>query len=195
MRSLNRLFAIPGLVFFLPFCGRCSIARVIIACALFLLSAALPAASQGYLGAEVGPDAFVKSEDTKVDLAGDDAFSWALSVEISSASLYSVFESTSPESEIFKYMRKGIYRQELAAIVLLSEKTSIPFKKLAEELPKAGGFSGLAAKHKADAMALFEEGGRLKAAADQRLPLFLDVSTAAAGVETSTFPIKIYEKN
>lgn len=156
--------------------------------ALLLLALAAPAAAQVYLGAEVGPDAFVRAEEGKPDTSGEDAFSWALSAEVSSATLYSVFESTSPESEIFKYLRQGLYRQELAALLLLSERTSVPFSKLAAALPKAGGLAGLAKKHKADAIALFGDAGRLKEAADLRLPLFLAVSTAVfspAQVSTS----------
>lgn len=146
--------------------------------ALLLLALASPAAAQVYLGAEVGPDAFLKQEEAKPDTSGEDAFAWALSAEVSTATLYAVFESTAPEREMFKYLRQGVYRQELAALLLLSERTSVPFSKLAAELPKAGGLSGLAKKHKADAVALFGEAGRLKAAADLRLPLFLAVSTA-----------------
>jgi len=167
--------------------------RTMIACALFAFAAAVPAAAQVYLGAEVGPDAFARQDDAKIDTSGEDAFAWALSVEVSSQTLYEVFGSTTPEREILKYLRQGIYRQELAALLLMSEKTSIPFKTLAAELPKAGSFRALARKHKADAMALFEEGGRLKEAADFRLPLFLPVSTSAvkadeAAVSTSPPP-------
>jgi len=142
------------------------------------LALAAPAAAQVYLGAEVGPDAFVRGEDAKPDTSGEDAFAWALSAEVSTATLYAVFETTAPEREMFKYLRRGVYRQELAALLLLSGKVSVPFSRLAAELPKAGGFAGLAKKHKADALQLFEEAGRLKAAADLRLPLFLSVSTS-----------------
>jgi len=160
--------------------------RSIFVC-LFLALAVRPAPAQVYLGAEVGPDAFLKQDSAKIDTDGEDAFAWALSAEVSSSTLYAVFESTTPEREIFKYLRGGVYRQELAALVLLSEKTSVPFKKLAAELPKAGGLRGLAKKHGADAMEIFEAGGVLKAAADLRMPLFLAVSTAAApGVRVST---------
>lgn len=160
--------------------------------ALLLLALAAPASSQVYLGAEVGPDAFVKSEEARTDTSGEDAFAWALSAEISSATLYAVFETTAPEREMFKYLRRGIYRQELAGLLLLSEKSSVPFSKLAAELPKAGGFSGLARKYKADAVGLFEAAGRLKAAADLRLPLFLAVSTDTfPAAEISTAPAAV----
>lgn len=148
-----------------------------------LLAAALPASAQMFLGAEMGPDAFLKAEQARVDTSGEDAFSWALSSEVSSSTLYAVFESTTPEREMFNWLRSGLYRQELAALLLLSERTSVPFKKLAADLPKAGGLRGLAKKHKADAMALFKEAGELKAAADLRSPLFLpppETSTAPA---------------
>ena len=151
--------------------------RPIIICMLLFFAAALPAAAQVMFGAEVGPDAFTRAKDVELDTSGEEAFAWALSVEVSSASLYSVFGSTAPEQEITRYLRQGVYRQELAAMLLLSEKTSVPFKTLAEELPKAGGFRGLAKKHKTDAMELFLEGGRLKEAADQRMPLFLVLSS------------------
>jgi hypothetical protein len=151
--------------------------RPIIICLLLSVCAGLPAEAQVMFGAEVGPDAFSRAKDAELDTSGEEAFAWALTVEVSSSSLYSVFGSTTPEQEITKYLRQGIYRQELASMLLLSEKTSVPFKELAGELPKAGGFRGLAKKHKADAMELFDEGGRLKEAADQRLPLFLVLSS------------------
>jgi hypothetical protein len=154
--------------------------------AVLLLALAAPAAAQVYLGAEVGPDAFVKGDDAKPDTSGEDAFAWALSAEISTSTLYTVLGSTEPERELFKYLRQGVYRQELAALLLLSERTAVPVAKLAAELPKAGGLAGLAKKHKADAIALFEEAGRLKAAADVRLPLFLSVSTTVFSAASST---------
>jgi hypothetical protein len=149
-------------------------------CLFLSFFSAPPAAAQMLLGAEVGPDAFSRTKDAELDTSGEEAFAWALSVEVSSSTLYAVFGSTSPEQEIPKYLRQGIYRQELTAMLLLSEKTSVPFKKLAAELPKAGGFRGLAKKHKADAMKLFEEGGLLKEAADLRMPLFLVLSSPTA---------------
>lgn len=154
--------------------------RLITVCLLLLFAPALPAAAQVMLGAEVGPDAFSRAKEAELDTSGEEAFAWALSVEVSSSSLYTVFASTAPEQEILKYLRQGIYRQELASMLLLSEKTSVPFKTLAAELPKAGGFRGLAKKHGADAMELFGEGGRLKEAADLRLPLFLVLSSPTA---------------
>ena len=81
-----------------------------------LLAATLPAAAQVYLGAEVTPDSFLKSDEPKLDTSGEDAFAWALSAEVSSSTLYAVFESTTPEREILKYLRHGVYRQELAAM-------------------------------------------------------------------------------
>lgn len=153
---------------------------------LLLLAAALPCGAQVYLGAEVGPDAFAKGEPPKIDNAADDAFAWALSAEVSSATLAAVFESTAPEREILGWMRTGLYRQELAALLLLSERTGAPFKALAGELRKEGGLRGLARARKADAAALFAEAGALKAAADARMPLFLAVSTNSYSAAPST---------
>ncbi|HNW45362.1 MAG TPA: hypothetical protein PKI19_12725 [Elusimicrobiales bacterium] len=141
---------------------------------LFLLAAAAgPAAAQVSLGAELGPDAFLPGEDAELDTFAEEAFAWALSVEVSSSALYTVFESTAPEEAITGYLCRGIYRQELAALLLLSEEKGVPFSKLAGELSGAGGFSRLAGNYGADAMALFAAGGRLKEAADARVPLFL----------------------
>ncbi len=164
---------------------------------LLLAMAAVPAAAQVYLGAELGPESFMKSGEPKPDTSGEDAFAWALSSEVSSTTLYAVFQSTASEREMFKYLRRGFYRQELAALLLMSEKTSVPFSRLAGEISKAGGFAGLAKKHKVDAMELFEAGGRLKAAADLHLPLFLAVSasSAPAEIQLSTSEITIYEKD
>ncbi|MCM2268013.1 MAG: hypothetical protein NDI60_09615 [Elusimicrobiales bacterium] len=141
--------------------------------AMVLLLAASTAAAQVYLGAEVGPDAFLRGEEARIDTSGEDAFAWALTAEISSATLCEVFGSTAPEREALRYLRQGIYRQELAALLLLSEKTAVPFKKLAEDLAAEKSLRALAKKYKADAMTLFADGGRLKAAAEQRMPLFL----------------------
>jgi len=159
-----------------------------IAVCIFLASAASPASAQLFLGAEAGPDVFMRADSGKIDVDGEDAFAWALSSEVSSSTLYAVFESTNPEREIFKSLRNGIYRQELAALLLLSEKTSVPFKKLAGELPGAGGFRGLAKKYKADAIELFEAAGSLKAAADLRLPLFLPEPADLVVLSTSAAP-------
>lgn len=153
---------------------------------LCLLAGSAPAGAQVFLGAEVGPDAFLKGDSARIDTSGEDAFSWALTAEVSSSTLYAVFESTTPEREILRYLRGGVYRQELAALLLLSERSGVPFKKLAEELPKAGGLRGLAGRHGADAMALFKEAGALKAAADERLPLFLPVKTSTAAAAPIT---------
>ncbi len=160
------------------------------ALALFLLAAVLPASAQVYLGAEVGPDSFSRSSPEKPDSSGEDAFAWALSSEVSSTTLYAVFGSTEPETEMQKYMRAGIYRQQLAALLLLSGKTAVPFKELAAELPKAGGLRGLARAHKQDAMALFREAGELKAEADLRAPLFLVTSAPAAAAPLSTGTVR-----
>lgn len=148
---------------------------------LALLLAASPAAAQVFMGAEVGPDAFSRAEEARIDTAGEDAFAWALSAEVSSSTLCSVFESTAPEREALRYLRQGFYRQELAAVLLLSEQTSVPFKKLAADLAQKGGLRGLAKKHGADAMELFSRAGALKAAVESRMPLFLiSVSTYSA---------------
>lgn len=155
--------------------------------ALFLLAfSCLPAAAQVYLGAELGPDAFIHGEEGGTDTLSEEAFAWALSVEVSSPVLYSVFGSTAPEEEMTKYLRQGIYRQEFAAILLLAVEKGLQFGQLAGELPKAGGFAGLAGRHKADAMALFAAGGRLKEAADLRVPLFLTGSNSPAAVFDSS---------
>ncbi|HBA60804.1 MAG TPA: hypothetical protein DCZ92_08295 [Elusimicrobia bacterium] len=150
----------------------------------FLLAAAVvPAPAQVYLGAELGPDSFMHGGEAAVDGLSEEAFAWAVTVEVSSSVLYSVFRSSSPEAEIFKYLRHGIYRQELAALLLLSREKDVPFSKLAAELPKAGGLRGLSKKYGADAADLFARGGRLKEAADLRVPLFLSVSTSPAQAE------------
>lgn len=153
---------------------------------LFLLALSChPATAQVILGAELGPDAFIRGEEASLDTLAEESFAWALSVEVSSSVLYSVFKSTAPEEEIIKYLRSGMYRQELSAMVLLSSEKNISFRQLAEELPKAGGFSGLAARYKADAMVLFAAGGRLKEAAARMAPLFLIGSGGDISVSTS----------
>jgi len=160
---------------------------------IFLAAAAVPAAAQFSLGAELGPDAFIRGDEAALDTLSEEAFAWALSVEVSSAALYTVFESTAPEEEITKYLRRGIYRQELAALLLLSEEKGVPFRKLAEELPGAGSFAALAVRHKADAMALFAAGGRLKEDADGRVPLFLagPASPGGAVIVSSAAPAAV----
>ena len=92
----------------------------------------------------------MKADPGKIDTDGEDAFAWALSSEVSS-STFTPFRVHEPEREIFGHLRGGIYRQELAALLLLSEDFRSR-SKLAAELPKADGFGELAKKHKADAM-------------------------------------------
>jgi len=81
---------------------------------------------------------------------------------------------------VLKYLRQGIYRQELAALVLLAEEREAPLSDLARELRDAGSFSALAVKRKADALKLFAAGGELKSAIDSRMPLFLAVGVSTA---------------
>jgi len=145
---------------------------------LFLALSCRPAAAQFLLGAEAGPDSFLRSEDAKLDSLSDDSFAWALSAQISSSTLYSVFESTSGEKEILRYLRSGFYRQELITLILISQKTSAPFFKLAAELDKEGSLRLLAKKRGVDLPALFSEAAALKAEADAQTPLFIDPLTA-----------------
>ncbi|PIU18585.1 MAG: hypothetical protein COT18_10240 [Elusimicrobia bacterium CG08_land_8_20_14_0_20_59_10] len=139
-----------------------------------------PVSAQVSLGAGLSPDSFMRGEEVFVDGLSEEAFAWALTVEVSSSVLYCVFRSSAPEAEIFRHLRRGIYRQELAALLLLSQEKGVAFDKLAAELPGAGGFGALAKKHGADAADLFSRGGLLKEAADLRLPLFLAVSSFPA---------------
>ncbi len=160
---------------------------------LLCLLAASPAGAQVFLGAEVTPDAFSKGDPARIDTSGEDAFAWALGAEFSTATLYAVFGSTTPEREMLGYLRSGIYRQELAALVLLSEKVSVPVKKLATDLPKAG-LRGLAAKYGADGIALFREAGELKAAADMRAPMFLPPPRSSTSPAAGLPPVE-HEEN
>jgi len=155
-----------------------------------------PAAAQVFLGAEVTPDAFFKNEKLRSDTLSDDAFAWAVSAQISSAALYSVFESTAGETEILKHLRLGLYRQELIILILISEKTAVPFSKLALELDKEGGLRQLARKYHMDLPVLFSEAEDIKASADLETPLFMQTSAAAvnvssgqAAIEISTVPV------
>lgn len=140
---------------------------------VLLALCAVPARGQVILGAELTPDAFMRGDEAQEDFLSEEAFAWAMSVEVSSSSLYSVFGSTAPEVEMLIHMRKGIYRQELAALFLLSEEKNVGFGVLAAELPKAGGLAALCKKYGADVMDLFPRAGQLKVAAEARMPLFM----------------------
>lgn len=142
----------------------------------FLALSGHQAAAQVSLGMEAGPDAFFKSEEAGFEIPTDDAFAWALSAQISSATLYSVFESTAGEREILKYLRSGLYRQELITLILISGKTTVPFSKLAAELSGEGTLRSLAKKHGVDLAAAFSEAEAVKAAADLETPLFAEPS-------------------
>jgi len=141
---------------------------------LLLALSGPPAAAQVFLGAEVGPDAFLKNDEVRLDTFSDEAFAWALSAQISSSTLYSVFDSTEGEKEIFKYLRSGIYRQELITLILISEKTAVPFSKLVPELAKEGSLRSVAKKYGGDLPMLFSEAGEIKAVADSEMRLFMD---------------------
>ena len=150
-----------------------------------------PAAAQIFMGAEVGPDAFLKKDESRLDILSDDAFAWALSVQVSSAALYTVFESSACEKEILKHLRSGLYRQELVTLILISEKTAVPFSKLTLELDKEGSLRSLAKKYGVDLIALFSEAGEIKAAADLEIPLFMETSSDTASNSSDLFTAEI----
>jgi len=115
----------------------------------------------------------------------------ALSAQISSTTLYSVFESTAGEKEILKHLRHGLYRQELITLILISEKTAVPFSKLALELDREGSLRLLAKKYGADLPALFLEAADIKAVADAQTPLFLEPPVAEIRDSSSAFTAEI----
>ena len=158
---------------------------------LFLALSGKPAAAQVFAGVEAGPDSFLKSEEAKPGALSDGAFARALSAQISTATLYSVFESTSGAKEILKHLRSGLYRQELITLILISRKTGVPFSKLEPELDKEGSLRSLAKKHRADLPALFSEAGNIKAAADAQTPLFIEPPVAAASESSGAFKAEI----
>lgn len=153
--------------------------------------AAAPARAQVYMGAELGPGAFLKEEEAKLSRESDDAFAGAFVLDNSTAALYSVFESTAPGIVVSSYLRRGIYRAELLMLFSIAESTGAAFAPLAGEREKGVPLCELAGRYHADILKLFRQAGVKQKELEEKAALAGDVlapdlSTApAAGVEFS----------
>lgn len=128
------------------------------------------AVAQVYFGAELTPDAFSKTEEPRFEKPQIDPFAAALSQYFSSSTLVEVFESTEPEKQVTQYTGQGFYRQEIITLMLISEKTKEPFKKLAKERDKGKSFEDFAKKYSIDLYELFEKSVDIKKEIEKKLP-------------------------
>ena len=157
---------------------------------LTMLAAAPAGAQQMYLGAEAGPDVFNKAEEVKLNQQDEDVFAKAFVLENSTAALYSVFDSTTPAQAAASFMRQGIYRAELLVLFSIARDSKTSFKELAKERDKGVTLRTIAENKKADLMKLFREADELQKRIEIRAA-FIDISTAAFVVETSSAPAEV----
>lgn len=149
-----------------------------------LYAAALAAALQGsaaaqvIFGAEAGPDSFIRNEEARIERSSLEPFAQGVAAVISSAALYAVFGSTSPEKEMTGYLRSGFYRQELLVLIRMSELSGEPFKTLAKEISKGGSLREAGRKRGIDVMRLMRETRPLKEKAEALMPEPPPVSTS-----------------
>lgn len=157
-----------------------------------LLPFARPARAQVYMGAELGPGAFLKEEEAKLSRESDDAFSRAFVLDNSTAALYSVFESTAPEIVVSSYLRRGVYRQELLMLFSIAGSTGAAFAPLARERDKGVALRELAGRYNMDILKLFRQSRAKQKELEEKAALAeavfeAAISTApASGVELST---------
>ena len=154
---------------------------------LVVAAAAMPAAAQVYLGAELSPDSLLKTEAAKVYREDDDAFARVFVLENSTAAVYSVFESTAPERVVTDYLRQGIYRQELLMLFAMAEGSRTPFKALAKDRSKGVTLQALAAKNKVDLLELYRTSAALKKTFEEKAAL-INISTGIFASPASSVP-------
>jgi hypothetical protein len=157
---------------------------------LFFLINAAPVGAQFSLGAEAGPDAFIRAEELKLNQREEDVFANAFALENSTAALCEVFESTSPAYAAASYMRRGIYRRELLMLFAIARDSKIPFKTLAKEREKGVALRAMAEKNKVDLMKLFRQTDELQKKIEIRAA-FIDISTTAFIVEDASAAPKV----
>ncbi len=85
----------------------------------------------------------------------EDIFAREFTVGRSTAELYAVFGSTSPEREAAGYLRRGIYRGELLTLYDIAIRSGTAMKALVQEREKGVPLRVIAADKKADLMAIF----------------------------------------
>jgi hypothetical protein len=149
------------------------------------------AEAQVYFGAELTPDAFSKKEDINLEKPHIEPFALGLSNYFSSSTLCEVFESTEPEKQVTGYMGQGFYKQEIIKLILISEKSKVPFKKLAKERDKGKTFEDFAKKHSIDLYELLEKSTSIKEKIEAELsapvaPFAPAVRPADVNISTTT---------
>ncbi|MBU2574941.1 MAG: hypothetical protein KKH28_12775 [Elusimicrobia bacterium] len=144
------------------------------------IAAALSVSAQVYLGAELGPGSLLKAEEAKLSRENDDAFAGVFVLENSTAAVYSVFESTTPERIVASYLRQGIYRQELLMLFAIAGNSGVPFSALAKERAKGVSLRELAGKHNADLLKLFRAAQAQQKTIEEKTALIEAVFTSAA---------------
>lgn len=150
-----------------------------------LMACAAPVQAQMLLGAETGPNAFLNTDEARINQQDEDVFSKAFVLENSTSALYAVFESTAPARAAASYMRQGVYRRELLVLFAIARDAGTTFKALAKEREKGATLQSIAKKNKADLMKLFRDSAELQKKIEIR-SVFVDVSTAAFAVEAAT---------
>ena len=126
------------------------------------LSSSLPVFSQVYLVASVDPGGFAGGKPPSVMTRSESSFENSLSLYFSTATMYEVFDSTSPEREILKYSDKGFYRTELVYLILLASEKKEKFKPLADRIIKGETLRKLSSDLGFDLLENFAKASKIK---------------------------------
>ncbi len=94
--------------------------------------------------------------------AGEDVFVREFVLNRSTAALYAVFESTSPEHAAAAYLRQGVYRREFLILFAIARDSRTTFKMLVREREKGVTLQTLAGKNKLNLMNIFREAAALQ---------------------------------
>ncbi|MEI7482915.1 MAG: hypothetical protein WCK75_11295 [Elusimicrobiota bacterium] len=160
---------------------------------VILLMSVAPAVAQVYLGGGLSPDSFTKEKEMKLSQGGEDAFAEAFVLENSTASLYAVFESTTPARVAASRMRNGIYRQELLILYAIARDSKTTFTALSGQREKGVSLREIARENKADLIRIFLETEELQKRIDVRAAFINISSLTAVGLSTPPVSTDLYE--
>jgi len=160
---------------------------------VILLMSAASAGAQVYLGAGLSPDSLMKAKEAKLSQGDEDAFAEAFVLENSTASLYAVFDSTTPARAAASCMRNGIYRQELLILYAIARDSNTTFAALSGQREKGVSLEEIARENKADLIKIFVETEELQKKIEIRAA-FMNVSAlTSVGFSTPTVSTDSYE--
>ncbi|GEM_PF-3893532 len=150
--------------------------KTLIIAVLNVLCFFLIARGQVYFGAEVSPapvSAAPGEKGKKSQISKNYIYSKAFADYFDDKNLFSVFGSTSPEKEIYAYLKNGVYRQELIMLYYMARESSSTFKNLFKDVSDGKTLSYIARKTRTDFRTIFKNAARDKKAIDSLFEVYV----------------------